>query len=168
MESQAMETLFAPWRMDYIREKKQEGCVLCRDSRRGEELVVVEGKNCFVTVNRYPYTGGHLMVVPYRHLCSLNDLLPEERLELFAMLDLSVRVLAEAMKPEGFNIGMNLGKAAGAGIDDHLHIHCVPRWGGDTNFISVIGGVRVIPEDVNETAGQLRPFFETFYKEVCR
>ena len=163
-----MDTLFAPWRIDYIREKKREGCVFCRDSLRGDELVVVEGKNSFVTVNRYPYTGGHVMIVPYRHLCNLNDLLPDERLELFAFLNLSVRVLTEAMKPEGFNIGMNLGKAAGAGIDDHLHIHVVPRWGGDTNFISVIGGVRVIPEDVTETAGQLRPFFETFYKEVCR
>jgi ATP adenylyltransferase len=163
-----METLFAPWRMDYIREKKREGCVLCRESRRGEELVVIEGKNCFITVNRYPYTGGHLMIVPYRHLCSLNDLLSEERLELFALLDLSVRALTAAMKPEGFNIGLNLGKAAGAGIDDHLHIHCVPRWGGDTNFISVIGDVRVIPEDVTETASQLRPFFEKLYREVCR
>lgn len=163
-----MDTLFAPWRMDYIREKKREGCVLCRDSHRGEELVVGEGKNCFVTVNRYPYTGGHLMIVPYRHLWSLTDLLHEERLELFDFIDLSVRLLTEAMKPEGFNIGMNMGKAAGAGIDDHLHIHCVPRWGGDTNFISVIGGVRVIPEDVTETARLLRPFFDTFYREACR
>lgn len=163
-----MDTLFAPWRMDYIRGKKREGCVLCRDSHRGEELVVGEGKNCFVTVNRYPYTGGHLMIVPYRHLWSLNDLLPEERLELFAFLDLSVQVLTEAMKPEGFNIGMNMGKAAGAGIDDHLHIHVVPRWGGDTNFISVIGGVRVIPEDVAETARQLRSFFDALYREACR
>lgn len=162
-----METLFAPWRMEYIREKKADGCVLCRDSRRGEELIVLEGKDCFITVNRYPYTGGHLMIVPYRHLCRLNDLRPEERLELFALLDLSVRALAAAMKPEGFNIGFNLGKAAGAGIDDHLHIHCVPRWGGDTNFISVIGEVRVIPEDVAETAAQLRPFFKTLYREVC-
>lgn len=163
-----MDTLFAPWRMNYIRGEKQEGCVLCPDSRRGEELVVGEGKHCFVMVNRYPYTGGHLMIVPYRHLSNLADLIPEERLELFSFIDLSVRLLTEAMKPEGFNIGMNMGKAAGAGIDDHLHIHCVPRWGGDTNFISVIGGVRVIPEDVTETARQLRPFFDLFYSEACR
>jgi len=162
-----MDTIFAPWRMTYIRAEKRDGCVLCRDSLRGEELVVREGKNCFVTVNRYPYTGGHLMIVPYRHLCTLAHLLPEERLELFALLDLSVRVLTEAMKPGGFNIGMNLGKAAGAGIDDHLHIHVVPRWGGDTNFMSVIGGVRVIPEDVIGTANELRPFFERFHREVC-
>lgn len=163
-----MDTLFAPWRMEYIREQKRDGCVLCRDSRRSEELVVGEGERCYVTVNRYPYTGGHLMIVPCRHLSSLAHLLPEERLEIFALLDLSVRMLTEAMKPEGFNIGMNMGKAAGAGIDDHLHIHVVPRWGGDTNYISVIGGVRVIPEDVIETARQLRPFFDALYREVCR
>ena len=100
-----MDTIFAPWRMAYIRAEKQEGCVLCRDSLRGKELVVCEGKNCFVTVNRYPYTNGHLMIVPYRHLCTLTDLLPEERLELFALMDLSVRVLTEAMQPAGFKIG---------------------------------------------------------------
>jgi ATP adenylyltransferase len=162
-----METIFAPWRMAYIRGEKMQGCVLCRDSLRGEELVVCEGKGCFVTVNRYPYTGGHLMIVPYRHLASLAELLSEERLELFAFLDLSVRILTEAMNPEGFNIGMNLGKAAGAGIDDHLHVHVVPRWGGDTNFISVIGQIRVIPEDVVETASQLRPLFQKYHREVC-
>ncbi len=154
--------------MAYIRENKREGCVLCRDSLRGEELVVHEGKGCFVIVNRYPYTGGHLMIVPCRHLCSLSDILPEERAELFSLVDLSVRVLTEAMKPEGFNIGMNLGKAAGAGIDDHLHIHVVPRWGGDTNYMSVIGEVRVIPEDVTGTARELRPYFARLHREVCR
>jgi ATP adenylyltransferase len=162
-----METIFAPWRMAYIRGDKADGCVLCRDSLRGESLVVSEGKTCFVMVNRYPYTGGHLMIVPYRHLCSLSALSVEERVELFALLDLCVRVLTEAMKPEGFNIGLNLGKAAGAGIDDHLHIHVIPRWGGDTNFMSVIGGVRVIPEDVDQTAEQLRPYFAKQQREAC-
>ena len=163
----SMETIFAPWRMDYIRGKKADGCVLCRDSRRDEALVVSEGKSCFVMVNRYPYTSGHLMIVPCRHLSTLAELVAEESAELFHLLDLSVRVLAESMHPEGFNIGMNLGKAAGAGIDDHLHMHVVPRWGGDTNFISVIGGVRVLPEDVVGTAGQLRPYFEKFQREAC-
>jgi ATP adenylyltransferase len=162
-----METIFAPWRMAYIRGEKQPGCVLCRDSSLDKELVVCEGERCFVMVNRYPYTGGHLMIIPYRHLSTLPALLPDERLELFALLDLSVKILTEAMKPEGFNIGMNLGKAAGAGIDDHLHMHVVPRWGGDTNYISVIGQVRVIPEDVVETACQLRPLFHNHYREVC-
>ncbi len=161
-----MDTIFAPWRMAYIRSGKTTGCVLCRDSLRGEELVVCEGTSAFVMMNRYPYTGGHLMIVPYRHLCCLEDLTAEERMELFAFQDLSVRVLKEAMKPEGFNIGMNLGKAAGAGIDDHLHIHVVPRWVGDTNFVSVIGELRVIPEDVTGTALQLRGIFEKFQREV--
>lgn len=162
-----METIFAPWRMAYIRGEKTEGCVLCRDSRRDETLVVAEGKTCCVMVNRYPYTGGHLMVVPHRHLHNLDDLSSEERLDLFAFLDLSVRVLKEAMAPQGFNIGLNLGKAAGAGIDDHLHFHVIPRWGGDSNFMSVIGGVRVIPEDVETTAAQLRPYFAKPQRETC-
>jgi ATP adenylyltransferase len=162
-----MDTIFAPWRITYIRGEKAAGCVLCRDSLREEELVVCEGKGGFITMNRYPYTGGHLMIVPYRHVCRLADLTPDERLELFAYQDLSVRVLTEAMKPEGFNIGMNLGKAAGAGIDDHLHIHVVPRWVGDTNFMSVIGEARVIPEDVAGTADQLRPFFLKLRQGVC-
>ena len=162
-----MDTIFAPWRMAYIRGKKTTGCVLCRDSMREEELVVCEGKNSFIMVNRYPYTGGHLMIVPYRHLSRLSDLIPEERAELFAFMDLSVQVLTAAMKSEGFNIGMNLGKTAGAGIDDHLHIHVVPRWDGDTNFMSVIGEIRVIPEDASGTARELRPYFTKFQREVC-
>ncbi len=96
-----METIFAPWRMAYIRGEKAAGCILCRDSCRDEELVVCEGKSAFVMMNRYPYTGGHLMIVPYRHICRLGDLTPEEGLELFALQDLSVRVLTEAMKPDG-------------------------------------------------------------------
>jgi len=134
---------------------------------REEELVVCEGKNSFIMVNRYPYTGGHLMIVPYRHLSRLSDLIPEERAELFAFMDLSVQVLTAAMKSEGFNIGMNLGKTAGAGIDDHLHVHVVPRWDGDTNFMSVIGEIRVIPEDASGTARELRPYFTKFQREVC-
>lgn len=163
-----MDTIFAPWRMAYIRagKGKDAGCVLCRESLRGDELVVCEGTNAVIMMNRYPYTCGHLMIVPRRHLCRLEDLTTEERLELFSFQELSLRVLTEAMKPEGFNIGMNLGKAAGAGIDDHLHIHVVPRWVGDTNFVSVIAGVRVIPEDVTGTAGQLRPIFDKFQREV--
>jgi ATP adenylyltransferase len=162
-----MDTIFAPWRVAYIRGEKSAGCVLCRDSMRGDELVVFEGKSAYVMVNRYPYTGGHLMIVPFRHLSCLSHLIPTESEELFALMELSVRVLTEAMKPEGFNVGMNLGKAAGAGIDDHLHIHVVPRWVGDTNFMSVIGEVRVIPEDVSGTARELRPYFMKFQREVC-
>jgi ATP adenylyltransferase len=166
-EGYGMDTIFAPWRSAYIRGEKPTGCVLCKDDAREDGLVLCEGKGGYIMVNRYPYTGGHLMIVPFRHLSRLADLLPAEREELFAFMDLSVRVLTEAMKPEGFNLGMNLGKAAGAGIDDHLHIHVVPRWGGDTNFMSVIGEVRVIPEDVSGTARELRPFFTKFQREAC-
>jgi ATP adenylyltransferase len=162
-----MDTIFAPWRAAYVRGEKPAGCVLCGGSMREEELVVCEGKSGFIMMNRYPYTSGHLMIVPFRHLSHLNDLFTAEKAELFAFMDLSVQVLTEAMKPEGFNIGMNLGKAAGAGIDDHLHIHIVPRWGGDTNFMSVIGGIRVIPEDVSGTARELRPYFTKYQREVC-
>jgi ATP adenylyltransferase len=162
-----MDTVFAPWRSAYIRGEKPAGCVLCRDAAREDGLVLCEGNHSFIMMNRYPYTGGHLMIVPFRHLNRLADLLPAESGELFAFMDLSVRVLTEAMKPEGFNLGMNLGKVAGAGIDDHLHIHVVPRWGGDTNFISIIGDVRVISEDVSGTARELRPFFTKFQREVC-
>lgn len=162
-----MDTIFAPWRMTYIRGEKPQGCVLCRDSLRAEELIVGEGKSAFVLVNRYPYTGGHLMIVPFRHLNRIEEILPAERAELFTLVDLAVRVLREAMNPDGFNVGMNLGKAGGAGIDDHLHIHVVPRWVGDTNFMSVIGGVRVIPEDVGRTCALLKPYFEKLQREIC-
>lgn len=161
-----METIFAPWRSAYIRGEKPAGCVLCKDAAREEGLVLCEGKSAYIMVNRFPYTGGHLMIVPFRHLSDLSDLFPTEREELFVFVDLSVRVLTEAMKPEGFNVGLNLGKAAGAGIGDHIHFHVVPRWGGDTNFMSVIGGVRVIPEDVSGTARELRPFFTKYQREV--
>jgi ATP adenylyltransferase len=162
-----METIFAPWRATYVRGEKPEGCVICRASLQVEELVVCDGKCSFIMVNRYPYTGGHLMIVPFRHLSHIADLSQAEREELFGFVDLSVRVLTEAMNPEGFNIGMNLGKAGGAGIDDHLHIHIVPRWGGDTNFMSVIGGVRVIPDNVSGTARELKPYFMKLQREVC-
>jgi len=144
------------------------GCVLCRDSSRDNDLVVHEGKACYVMVNRYPYTGGHLMIVPFRHLQSLSQLNSLEREEMFGLVDLSVRILTETMKPEGFNIGMNIGKIAGAGIDDHLHVHIVPRWSGDTNFTTVIGDVRVVPSDVFETARELKPYFVKFEKEDSR
>jgi ATP adenylyltransferase len=162
-----MDTIYAPWRVAYIRGEKLAGCVLCKNSLRGDDLVVCEGKSVYIMVNRYPYTGGHLMIVPFRHLSRLADLLDTEREEIFTFMDLSVRVLTEAMKPGGFNIGLNLGKAAGAGIDDHIHFHVVPRWESDTNFMSVIGDVRVIPEDVSGTARELRPYFTKFQREIC-
>lgn len=160
-----METMFAPWRMEYLVGKKKDGCVFCKCSTRCDDYIVFEGKTCFVMLNRYPYVGGHLMIIPSRHLGNISELTLEERTEMFDLLDASVKVLKEAMDPHGFNIGMNLGKAAGAGIAEHVHIHVIPRWDGDTNFMSVVGNVRVIPEDLVTTAAKLAPLFKKYSQE---
>ncbi|HPL96225.1 MAG: HIT domain-containing protein [Smithellaceae bacterium] len=157
-----METMFAPWRMEYLVCEKQEGCVFCKCSTRCDDYVLYEGKSCFVILNRYPYVNGHLMIIPNRHLGGLEELTAEERSEIFDLLDVSVKVLKEAMKPDGFNVGMNLGKAAGAGIAEHVHMHVIPRWEGDTNFMTVVGNVRVVPEDPAVTAAKLMPLFEKY------
>jgi len=161
-----MEKIYAPWRMEFIKSEKPAGCIFCKDSIRCDDLVLFEGKTAFVMMNRYPYISGHLMIVPFRHISRLEDLLPEEKLEIFNLQDISVRVLKASIKPEGFNIGINLGKAAGAGIDDHIHVHIVPRWSGDTNFMSVVGNVRVIPEDIYKTCELLLPHFKKYCVEV--
>jgi ATP adenylyltransferase len=160
-----METIFAPWRMDYIKSEKANGCVFCKCSIRCDEYVIFEGKSSFVMMNRYPYICGHLMIIPARHTGRIEDLTNEERTEIFALLDASVRALKEAMNPDGFNIGMNIGKAAGAGIAEHIHVHVIPRWEGDTNFMSVVNNVRVIPEDVQVTAAKLTPLIRKYYQE---
>lgn len=155
-----MKSLFAPWRMEYLKGEKQNGCVFCKSSVRDDDLVLYEREYSFVIMNRYPYTAGHLLIVPVTHVSDLERLTPNEKREIFDMLSISVRILKEAMNPEGFNIGANLGKAAGAGVDDHFHVHVVPRWSGDTNFMTVLGETRVIPEDVIKTRDVLKPFFE--------
>lgn len=152
--------------MAYIRSKTSAGCVFCKDSVRDHELVLYEGKTAFVMMNRYPYVTGHLMIIPFRHLSRLEDLTPEEKLEMFNLADISIRVLTEGMTPDGFNVGMNLGKAAGAGVDDHIHIHVVPRWNGDTNSLSVIGEVRVISEALSATWELLLPYFKKYQQGV--
>jgi len=161
-----METIFAPWRMAYLTDEKPDGCVFCKCSIRCDEYVVFEGKTCFVMINRYPYTGGHLMIIPNRHVGQYAELTIAERTEIFGLVDISIKVLKESMNPGGFNVGMNLGKAAGAGIEEHIHVHVIPRWEGDTNFMSVVGKVRVIPEDVAITAAKLAPLFQKKYQEV--
>ena len=130
-----------------------------------EGLVLFDGETSFVMMNLYPYTSGHLLITPFRHVSEVEDLLPAEKQEMFNLVDISVRILKEALKPDGFNIGMNLGTAAGAGVDDHLHIHVVPRWCGDSNFMSVLGEVRVIPEDVSRTWEILAPYFKKYHRE---
>ncbi len=161
-----METIFAPWRMEYIKSDKPDGCVFCKCSIRCDDYVIFEGKTCFVMMNRYPYISGHLMIIPQRHIGKIEDLTQEERKEIFSLIDTAIRAMKEAMNPGGFNIGMNLGKPAGAGIEEHIHVHVIPRWEGDTNFMSVIGEVRVISEDVAVTAAKLIPLFKKNYQEV--
>jgi ATP adenylyltransferase len=160
-----MEAIYAPWRSEYIRGKKPGGCIFCKDSLRNDDFVLYEGKTSFVMMNRYPYSCGHLLIIPFRHLSQLHDLSPDERLEMFNLMDISVRVLKETMKPDGCNIGMNLGKVAGAGIDDHLHAHIVPRWNGDTNFMTVVGETRVISEDLTNTRNHIISYFERISRQ---
>jgi ATP adenylyltransferase len=155
-----MKKIYAPWRMEYIKSEKPEGCIFCKNSIRDDEFVLYEGEYSFVIMNRYPYINGHLMIASIRHVGNLEDLTSDEKRELFDLLSISIKALKDALNPEGFNVGINLGKVAGAGVDDHVHVHVVPRWSGDTNFMTVMGEVRVIPEDVVKTREVLLPFFQ--------
>lgn len=144
------------------RSEESAACVFCAATvtDEGRRLVVHEAARCYVTLNLYPYNAGHLLVVPRRHVDSLSGLAPDELHELARLTRLSEQVLVEAYQPQGINVGMNLGRPAGAGIVDHLHVHLVPRWTGDTNFMSVVGQVRVLPEELPRTADRLRPMFD--------
>jgi ATP adenylyltransferase len=154
-----MERIWAPWRMTYITATTQEAdCIFCRawktDDDR-ERLVLTRQKHALIMLNRYPYTCGHLMVAPQRHTADMDDLSDDELLDLTRGVRRACALLRCVAAPHGFNIGMNLGKAAGAGVEEHLHIHIVPRWNGDTNFMSVTGDVRVIPEGLMEAYDRL-------------
>jgi ATP adenylyltransferase len=158
-----MRRLFSPWRKPYIdRNKateKAKGCVFCAalampDSP--ENLIVQRGEQAFVILNRYPYTSGHLMVLPKQHAARLDQVDKATRAEMMELLNQAVAVLTATYKPEGFNLGANLGAAAGAGIEEHLHLHAVPRWTGDTNFMPVVGQTRVLPELLEETWQRVR------------
>jgi ATP adenylyltransferase len=158
-----MERLITPWRRDYVTSGAQKpGCVLCR-AAEGEDgsdrLVVHRGDANFVVMNLYPYGAGHVMVAPRRHLGRLADATPEELAEMMSLARELERVYAEVYRPDGINLGMNLGRAAGAGVADHIHLHLLPRWNGDTNFMTTIGETRVIPEDPAEACVRLRPHF---------
>jgi len=144
------------------RAEDSPGCVFCiaKTIGDGQQLIVHEGRLAYVILNKFPYNGGHLMVVPHRHVAQLALLERDELHEMAVLTQLSERVLNEAYSPQGINVGMNLGRPAGAGIVDHLHIHLVPRWNGDTNFMTVIGEVRVLPEELPRTAERLRPLFQ--------
>lgn len=157
-----MEHIWAPWRIEYIEIEKPAGCILCdkpEQNRDAENYILYRGSRNFVIMNSYPYNPGHLMVAPYRHVASLDELTDDELREHFEMVRRSVGILREVFSPQGFNIGMNLGKVAGAGIDEHIHTHIVPRWQGDTNCMPVISGVRVVPEALTETYRKLKGKF---------
>lgn len=156
-----MEQLWAPWRGKFIESFKGDGCIFCDLPARGEDretLILHRGREAFIIMNAYPYAAGHLMVAPFRHAARLSDLTDSERREIIDLAARCESVLTSAMKPEGFNVGFNLGKAAGAGVDQHLHCHIVPRWVGDTNFMPVIGGTRVINEALYTTYDKLKEY----------
>jgi ATP adenylyltransferase len=154
-----MDRLWAPWRIEYIKMEKYEGCFLCdypKKSNDDETLIVWRGKHVFIILNRYPYNSGHVLIAPYRHISGTNELRDDEVLEMWRALNLILDAIKQTMKPHGFNIGFNLGQAAGASIYDHLHLHVVPRWSGDTNFMPIISNTKVISEGLKETYVNLK------------
>lgn len=161
-----MKQLWAPWRMTYIAGEDPsagKGCIFCLRDSADEDVarqVLYRGEHAVVIMNRYPYTNGHLMIAPFRHTAELSELSPDEVLEMYNLTALAQKILKETMQPQGFNLGMNLGRAAGAGVEDHLHLHLVPRWIGDTNFMPVFDEVRVIPQHLEATYVLLRRHFQ--------
>ena len=156
-----MEILWSPWRMEYLQREKQatDSCVFCEASRGSDDrakLVLYRASACFIICNRYPYNNGHLLVVPHRHAGDLDDLTADESANVMHVVRYGVRLLRRTYQPDAVNIGMNLGAAAGAGILDHVHVHIVPRWEGDTNYMTVFSGTRVISEELERTFDRLK------------
>jgi len=144
--------------MAYLTAEKKEGCILCekhREARDRENLVLYRGRSCYIMLNLYPYNTGHLMIAPYRHAATLSELDAETLVEIIQLAERSLRVLRRALSPAGFNLGMNIGRVAGAGIADHIHLHIVPRWEGDTNFMPILAGTKVLPETLDTTYDKL-------------
>lgn len=166
-----MRQLWAPWRLEYIQGPREDRCFLCAAAAGDDDaaaLVVARDASCFVILNRFPYNVGHAMVVPYRHRGRLEELEDAELLALMRLTDRTVRVQQEVLRAEGCNVGLNLGRAAGAGVEDHVHIHVVPRWVGDTNFMPVLGDVKVLPEYLQETRARLAEGFAAVREEEGR
>jgi ATP adenylyltransferase len=149
-----MKHIWAPWRIEYIRAVKPEGCIFCdlpKEDKDKQNYIIYRGKKNLIMLNSYPYNPGHLLVAPYRHVASLEELTETERNEHFTLVSRCITVLKEVQNPAGFNIGSNLGNVAGAGIADHFHSHIVPRWNGDTNFITAVADIRVVPQALADT-----------------
>jgi ATP adenylyltransferase len=154
-----MDNLWAPWRIDYILSKKPPGCIFCdkpNDNKDEENLILHRGKYNFIIMNAFPYNNGHMMVVPYRHTATLSGWSEDEQKELMDYASLAVKLLKKTMNPDGFNLGINMGIVGGAGVADHIHLHVVPRWNGDTNFMPVLSNTRVISEALKTTFDKLK------------
>lgn len=169
-----MERMWSPWRANYISsfkdEKEDKKCIFCstieEESSQNHSLIIHKGMYCYVMLNLYPYNSGHLMIIPYRHLSDYLELKEEELQEVNFLHKVTLKAIREEMSPHGFNFGTNIGRAAGAGIDTHIHFHIVPRWNGDTNFMPSLGEVKVISEDLLQTKNKLKPLFNKYIKEV--
>jgi ATP adenylyltransferase len=167
-KANTVKVLWAPWRMEYILgQDKTPGCIFCPEPGEdlAERLILFSGRYSRIMMNKYPYINGHLLVSPLRHTPDLNELTPAEMLDLLSKVRESLAILKKAMSPDGFNVGLNLGVVAGAGVESHLHFHIVPRWNGDTNFIPVFAEVRVIPEHFRQTYERLAPHFRALPDE---
>jgi ATP adenylyltransferase len=152
--------MWAPWRMEYILGDKEDGCIFCKALAVQDNLTLYKGNMTMVVMNKFPYINGHLLVATTKHISTLNQLGKGEMGDLLETVEQSVGILKKAMSPDGFNIGLNLGKVAGAGVEEHLHFHIVPRWFGDTNALTVFADVRVIPEHLLATYNNLKPYFD--------
>ncbi len=148
-----MDHLYTPWRRDYIQTAKTPGCIFCNAINQpdSEALVIYRAQHSYVILNRYPYTNGHLMVVPYLHMDTIEMLDPDIRAEMMELVSKAMLILREVYQPHGFNLGGNIGSAAGAGIAEHVHLHVLPRWNGDTNFMTAVGNTRILPETIEDT-----------------
>ncbi|MGC9359453.1 MAG: HIT family protein [Anaerolineae bacterium] len=159
-----MKRLWSPWRMAYVSAEKQAGCVFCEIQKENgsdqEALILYRGEHTMVVMNKYPYTNGHLMVVPYLHTDTPTALDDDALLEMIKLVNESIIILRQTLRADGFNVGMNLGASAGAGIEQHIHMHIVPRWTGDTNFMSVFSDTRVISEALDDSYCRLKPHFD--------
>jgi len=159
-----MKQLWSPWRMTYIeKHEKESGCVFCIAQAKADgadNLIAFRGKNAYVILNRFPYTSGHLMVIPFEHKSNLEELNAETRAEMMELASRCTTILRKVYRTESFNMGINIGEAAGAGVLGHVHIHIVPRWAGDTNFMSTTGGTRVLPEALEDTYQRVKEAFE--------
>lgn len=164
-----MERLWAPWRMPYLKNDPPKGCIFCINPRREKDqanLILHRGKHVFVMMNLYPYCNGHLLVSPYRHVASFEKLDPPTLSDLMVTAQQTLRALRGVFNPDAFNLGINQGREAGAGIESHVHLHIVPRWNGDTNFMPVLADTRVIPENLGSSYTRLRPFFQTSGRKI--